>query len=891
MTANFRSFRIITALAILSVLIAACSTKKNTFTRRIYHNLTAHYNPWWNGNEALKQGVFELSKQAKDNYITILPVYNYGSQAVAQTINPNMDRAIEKASKVIQKHSMYFDNKEYVKWVIESYMMIGKANYYKQDFNAARRAFQYVADRYAYDSYYKYQALLWSARTFHKLRQYEKAITIFDQLDTDSKTILLPWSVRKMMPLAWADMYIEQGKYKEAREKIEAGLPLQTNPKLKTRLNYILGQLYQHEGKDSEATEYYTLALKGTPNFEMAFNARINLARVYDAGRSDRKLIVNELEKMLKEVRNRDFQDQIYYALADIAFKEKNDTLGVSYLRKSVAASVQNDFQKSTSALRLADIYFKNQQYSYAQLYYDTTLSYLPKEFPNYDKISERTEIVTRLVQNLQTVQVEDSLQNLAGMSEAERFAVIDKAIAAYIQREEEAKAREEEERLAMEAGIALGGKRLTDQEGQTSVGGGGWYFYNPSAIGMGYSEFTRKWGRRRLEDNWRLSNKRVMNWDQLAETGEGAESDTTAGKGTATSDLRSRDAYLVNLPLTPEKIEISNQQIATALFNAGIIYLEELFDPMEAEKTFETLIARFPADSNVLQAHYHLYRISRDQGDSVQMLAHQNDIINQFPESDYAKILIDPDYKAELEAMSNRVRTMYDETYRAFESGLYRTVIIYSNDALNNYPEHDLAPQFAYLKALALGKTFNPDTMKVELAQLIRNYPGASVIPYANMLIGPSATINNTNAATGDPEKEGEPAGTNLPVDISMYSFDPQTSHFYVLIVDGKAVNVYGTKVRMTDFNSKNYLPKGLQVNSVVMDENRQMITVSTFDNGEDALKYFDHISSDAYIFSGMPEGTYEQFIISSTNYPIFFREKKTPPYLRFFQQNYQKK
>ncbi len=893
LTAYFRTFRLFLLLAFVSVLITACSTKKNTFTRRVYHNLTAHYNPWWNGNESLKQGVFELSKQAKDNYITVLPVYNYGSQNVAQTINPNMDRAIEKASKVIQKHSMYFDNREYVKWVIESYMMIGKANYYKQDFNAARRAFQFVADRYAYDPYYKYQALLWSARTFHKLQQYEKAITLFDQIDTDSKTTLLPWSVRKAFPLAWADMYIAQGKFKEAREKIEAGLPLQSNPKLKTRLNFILGQIYQLEGNDSQATEYFTLALKGTPSFEMAFNARINLARVYDAGRSDRKLIVNELEKMLKEVKNRDFQDQIYYALADIAFKEKNDTLGLSYLRKSVAASVQNDFQKSTSALRLADIYFKDQQYSFAQVYYDTALSYLPKEYPNYQKISERTEIVTRLVQNLQIVQVEDSLQNLAGMPEAERFAVIDKAIAQYIQREEEAKAREEEERLAMEAGIALGGKRLTDMEGQTTVGGGGWYFYNPSAIGMGYSEFTRKWGRRRLEDNWRLSNKRVMNWDQIAETGAGADGDTTAGaKGSVASDLRSREAYLVNLPLTPEKIAVSNQQIATALFNAGIIYLEELFDPAEAEKTFETLISRFPSDSSVLQAHYHLYRINRDQGDSAQMLAHQNEIIRQYPESDYAKILLDPGYKAELEAISNRVRTMYDETYGAFESGLYRTVIIYSNDALNNYPDHELAPRFAYLKALAVGKTFNADTMKIELAQLVRKYPGSSVIPYANLLIGPSGTSAGTNnSASGDMPKEGKTGDANTPVDISMYSFDPQTSHFYVLIVDSKAVNVYGTKVRITDFNSKNYLPKNLQVNSVVVDENRQMITVSTFDNSEDVMKYFSHVSGDGYIFSGMPDGSYEQFVISSTNYPIFFREKKTPPYLRFFEQNYQNK
>ncbi len=884
LAAYYRLIRTITLLAILSVVVSACSTKKNTFTRRVYHNLNAHYNAYWNGNESLKEGIFEISKSAKDNYISVLPIYNYGSENVAQTINPNMDRAIEKASKVIQRHSMYFNDKEYVKWVMYSYMMIGKANFYKQDYNAARRAFEFVTAKYPNESV-KYDAILWTGRTFHKMKQYEKAMALFDQLTDESKTVLLPWSVRKALPIAYADMYIEQGKYAQARDKIEAGMPLQSGSKFKTRLNFILGQIYQLEGKDSQATEYYTLAIKGTPSFEMAFNSRINLARVYDAGRSDRNAIVKVLQKMLKEERNEDFQDQIYFALADIALKQKNDTLGIKYLRKSVATSVNNDFQKSASSLKLADIYFKNQQYAFAQLYYDTALNYLPKEFPDYDKISSRTEIITRLVENLNIIHVEDSLQNLANMPEKERMAIIDKAIAEFVKREEEAAQKAEEERLAMEAGIALGGKRVSDMEGQTDIGGGGWYFYNPAAIGMGFSEFTRKWGRRRLEDNWRLSNKRVVNWDQLADETLEGDSLSVDGKGRGGSvDYRSPQTYLAALPTTPEKMEQSNQLIAGALFNSGIIYLEELYDMPEAEETFTELVNRFPEDSSCLQAHYHLYRINRDQGDSSEMMAHQNLIISKYPDSDYAKILIDPDYKAELEAASNRVKTLYEETYQAFRDELYRTVVIYSNDAINNYAGHELIPQFAYLRALAIGKTVNTDTMKVELAQLVQNYPTSSVAPYANILLGKQTRTD----IAGNPIIEDVDKQAGTPVDISMYSLDPAASHFYVIIVDGTTVNVNGAKVRINDFNSKNYNLKNLQVNSVVMEGNKQMITVSSFTNSEDAMKFFKHISSDSYIFSGMAEGSYDQFVISATNYPIFFREKKVPPYLHFFEKNY---
>lgn len=884
MAANYRLIRNIILLTVVSALLAACSTKKNTFTRRVYHNLVAHYNPYWNGNESLKEGVNELTKQAKDNYIAVLPVYNYGTQSNATAVNANMDRAIEKASKVIQKHSMYFNDKEHVKWVIYSYIMIGKANFFKQDFNAARRAFDFVVQRYP-DDPNKYEAMLWSGRSYYKLKQYEKAVATFDQINEASKTTLLPWKVRKGLPMAYADMYIAQGKYAQAREQLEAGLPLQSGSKFKTRLYYILGQIYQLEGKDSQATEYFTLAIKGTPSFEMAFNARINLARVYDAGRSDRKMIVNELNKMLKDVKNQDFQDQIYFALADIALKEKNDTLGINYLRKSVASSINNDFQKSTSALRLADLYFNKQQYTFAQLYYDTALNYLPKEFPDYEKLSARTEIIARLVENLHVIQVEDSLQNLANMPESERLKIIDEAIARYIKKEEEEKRKAEEERLAMEAGIALGGKKVSDMEGQTTVSGGGWYFYNPSAIGMGYSEFTRKWGRRRLEDNWRLSNKRVVNWDQLAEEGADADSLATDGKSKGgNSDLKNRATYLAGLPNTPEKIESSNIVIGQAMFNAGMIYLEELNDMPKAEETFSNLITRFPADSNALQANYHLYRINRDQGDSAQMTAYKNEIIRSYPESDYAKILIDPDYKAELEAANNRVKTLYEETYQAFKSELYRTVIIYSNDAITNYAGNELIPQFEYLRALALGKTINQDTMKVELASLVKNYPTSSVAPYATMLIGnqPKQVAGEGKAA------EGEEKGIEAPMNLSIYSLDKAASHFYVLILDGEGVNVYGAKVRINDFNSKNYGLKNLQVNSVILEGNKQMITVSSFSNSDDAMVYYNHISSDSYIFSGISEGTFDQFIISSSNYPVFFKDKKVPTYQFFFEQNY---
>ncbi|GAB1405876.1 hypothetical protein MASR1M74_30580 [Lentimicrobium sp.] len=826
-----------------------------------------------------------MEKQVKDNYNSILYINNYGTEKNAQALNPNMDRAIEKASKVIQKHSMVFDKQEQVKWIMYSYLLIGKANFYKQDYNAARRAFDFVERTYNYHPI-KYEARLWLAKTYIQQKLYEKAIAIFETLQNDAKTTLLPWKVRQEIPLVMADMHIARENYKLAREEIIKAQELNKNKKLNTRLNYILAQLYQKEGRDNTASQYFAKVLKSPASFEMAFNARINLARVYNVNSGNRQMIVKELEKMLKDNKNNDFQDQIYFALADIALKSKNDTLGIRNLRKSVATSVSNDYQKAISSLRLAELYYQRKEYRPAQAYYDTALMSIPSDFPNSDEITARTEILTRLVDNLQTVYVQDSLQHLAAMPEAERLAIIDAAIEEYTRKEEEAKRREEEMRLADQAGAGImGGRQMVDPtRGTTSVGGGGWYFYNPAAISMGYSEFTRKWGRRKLEDNWRLSNKRQVNFD-MSEPGT-ATADSTRGKDTKGSDLKSRETYLADLPLTPESMEASNALIAGALFEGGIIYLEELFDKPKAAELFTAMLNRFPDNENALRSSYHLYRIYRDQGDSVNMELYKNKIINGYPDSDYARILTDPTYNAQLLAIQNRVQSLYEETYLAFERRQYRTAILYSNEAINNYPEAPLIPRFAFLRAVSLGKTLTQDTMKVELKQLIKNYPDSPVTEFARIIVG-----NDAKGTTASMGNEAEPGSDSLTkaLDFSMYKFNPLATHFYVLIVDGNQVNVYGIKVRITDFNTKNYSTENLQVNSVLLDDKRQMITVSSFNELNKAMRYFNGIKDDSYIFSGMPAGGYDQFLISAENYPGFFKEKNTAAYQQFFKKNYQ--
>ena len=373
-------------------LMVSCSTKKNTFTRRFYHNLTAHYNMFWNGRESYREGLVQLDKSKKENYNKILPVYYYGTEQNAQALNSYMDKAIEKASLNVQRHSMVFNRKEYVRWIDDSYLLIGLSYFYKQEYNKARRTFDFVLSEYRKKTI-RYEAALWLAKSFLELKKYKRAQSTLDNLDNEiSKNEDVPKSVIQALPLVRADLMIKQEKYIQATEPLRDALFLRQPKLMDARARFILGQIYQKEGEFYKASDYYKQVIKKNPPYEMAFNAAINMATSYDTiyGESS-KPIVKNLTKMLKEDKNIELRDQIYYALADVSFKDGEDSLGVEYLASSVKWSVSNDFQKATSALKLGDIYFFRPDYALAQAYYDTAVPALPEKFPNSEEIKKKT--------------------------------------------------------------------------------------------------------------------------------------------------------------------------------------------------------------------------------------------------------------------------------------------------------------------------------------------------------------------------------------------------------------------------------------------------------------------------------------------------------------------
>ncbi len=418
---------------ILLVSLFSCSTKKNTFTRRLYHNITSRYNVYFNGKESLNEGSIQLVKGAKDNFTKVLPVFNFGTKQEAQQLNPEMDRAIQKASIAIQKHSMPFDGTEKVKWIDDSYLMIGKAYFYKQEYFSARRTFNFVIQEYGYNDI-KYNSMIWLALTYNQTGEFEKTEPLLNLITADVSKGVVPYDIVKILPQVYADLYIRQEYYDRAVDFLVEGIFYNPKRDLKTRMMFILGQIFQQSGDLYRASEWYNKVIKRNPEYDMAFQAKINLAKSYDTNSGDRKQVTKILTKMLKDEKNKDYKDQIYFALADVAMRDRDTVMGIEYFRLSVSSSVNNNYQLATSALTLADLYFEIPSYENAQAYYDTAMMALPKDYPNYDDIDRKTKILTDLVESLIIIQHEDSLQSLVNMSETERNSVIDNIIAAYVE-------------------------------------------------------------------------------------------------------------------------------------------------------------------------------------------------------------------------------------------------------------------------------------------------------------------------------------------------------------------------------------------------------------------------------------------------------------------------
>ena len=851
-------------------LFSSCSQKKNTFTSRTFHNLSAHYNGLYWANVSLEEGIVNIEKAHVDDYSKILPVFKYADDKAAKANYPQFDRAIEKTNKVIQYHSMLIKGKEYNRWIDENYMTLGKSHFYKRDYYAAVTVFEFVLKVFP-NNPAKYDAFLWLVRAYNQMNSVIKTGPILDLLKHDKK---LPRRLLDDYQAVLSDYYLRTEQYKKAEEALLKAVLVTRKKTVRGRYLYILAQLYEEEGNLKKATEYYSKSAKLHPSYEMEFSARLAKARTFHVDKgADTKELKKELNKMLRDEKNKEYLDQIYYALGDIAARENDIPSALGYFKSSAQNSMTNTRQKGVSFLRIADIYFDRKEYQPAQAYYDSTIAFLPKDFKNYDQIKNKKESLTEMIKNLNIILHEDSLQKIAMMDTAGINKMIDEMIAQQI-KDEEKKKLEQETKVQTSANTSI---QNENNQWENTPNAGLWYFYNKTTAGFGVSEFFKKWGNRPSEDNWRRRNKEVIMAEQVTDT---AKSDTSVeGK---IADNKTRNYYLKNLPFTADKKIKSNAKIVDAYYNLGGIYKEDLQDNIKAAETFIDLLDRYPNNKYVLNLYYQLYRIYLGLNNNERANYYKNKILTEHPDSEYAKIINNPDYQKALRASKDEIEKYYTETYSSYYDGKYGEVIAMANKADSFYSSSSLMPKFALLRAFSIGKTSGAASYEKALQGIIAKYPKDDAKAKAQELLDHLKKLQTPPADTI--------ALKDTVTYKSPYTFKDSTEHQCIIIFSSNEVNIDDFKNRVSDFNAEYFRASALNVNNLLLDLEHPLVSINSFFSSSKAKDYYDLINQNRNIFSGVPHKDYHVFPISLENFAIFYSNKNIEEYKKFFQEHYLK-
>jgi len=829
----------------------SCSRKKNSFTRRAYHNTTARYNGYFNAREIKRENVATLYAEHKDDYSEIIPLFVYPSEEKAKSMYPDMDKIIEKCSEVIHRHSMYIKKKEHNRWIDDCYLLMGQARFYKQEFFVGEEIFIYVAKTFKQDPS-KYEGLMWLIRTYMEVGEMKKAESYLDIIDQEG----IPKQYSSEYHALYADYYIRKNNYDEAINKLSKALETTRSKAERRRFNYVLAQLWLKKKEYGQASELFTKVIKLKPEYSMMFHAKINRALSYDVGGEDNKAIKKMLTKMVKDSKNAEYLDQIYYALADIAFKENDEPLGINYLQKSAASSTSNIKQKALSYLRLGELFYEKPQYVLAQSYYDSCLTALPKDYKEYDKIFERNRALTNLVTNIKVVEEQDSLLRMSSDEEYRK-----KVIKELVQKAlDEEKAKQEANNTPVaNSGIII----------PTKTTKGGWYFYNKATLGFGFTDFKKKWGDRILEDNWRRKDKQF-----IATFGEEEEViDSSSTDSVVVNEKTNPDYYLQFIPSSSEDIIASHNKIIEALYALGNIYREDFQNYPKATHSFQELVARYDTSHYKLPSWYNLYRISLLTLDDDMKTKYRTLILNNYPESEYARIIQDPTYNKVTRENRKRVDNYYSRVFELYSDKYYSKVLIRCTKAKAIFADNHIQDKFDFLAAMSIGHTNTIDSFKIALENVVKGYPDSDVSKESKRILD---LIKKDPNALSTQKK-------------SPYEHEPTDDFVFVVVVPTSDNKTPKYKIAISDFNQKYYSASKFEpIKSILLDKDKQIITIKKFKGIDSGIDYYKSFILNKDNLKELNEKKYNYFLISEKNFIHFYSDKNVNAYLNFFRKHF---
>jgi hypothetical protein len=883
--------------SVITVLVA-CSTEKNTFINRVYHGTTARYNGLFNARELVRQGLVNYRDNYREDYYEILPIELLPNEEDVVDFYPIVDTAISKCKKVISKHSMPTASKpsrkktEHANWVDQNWIMIGKANYIRRDYQQAFKNFEYIRKFYT-DRPSTYTGQLWMAKTQIELGEITEAGRTLQKLelryenakaeekekkskskskiirkkrsskdDDEDKAPELPKHFQFEMAKTKAKLALEKDNKEEAIKQLKTALKEARKKEDKARLSFIIGQLLQ-EQNDPSARKYYTQSIKKNAPFEMSFHAQINRAVVSDL---DDDEMIKELKKMAKEQRYLEFRDQIYFAMAKVELGRNDIAQAKQYLTKSVFYSLDNPRQKGVSYEKLGDLSFNEKNYVFAQKYYDSSAQVIPDTYVNAETIRSKANNLAKLVENIDLIAFEDSVQKIALMDQKSREKFL-KDVVKQLKKEEELKKQRQAERAEQM-------RELQQSYAQQNSGRGNkWYFSNVKAMQEGQEEFRKVWGQRENEDNWRYSNIPAEPTFAEDEFNDSIPEDSLISETNETSieELTPED-LMADIPLTDSAMEASNKRLLEALYSSGMIYKDQLNEKEMGAHQFQRVVDHGVENKHNVLSAFQLYKIYENSNSS-KANTNKQYILNNYPNSDYANYLRDPEYFVKKKERDALALKEYLRSVERYERGLYYPIIVKADDVIDSEPDNIFRKEYFLLKAMAMGQLNSDKSSLIPvLEQVIEEYPETDVAIRAQEML--------------DLIKDGVPEFK--PFDFTstdMYEFGT-SDKYSVLIYLKDDIDQNKSLRSISNFNREFFSRSRLNSSAKIFSDSLTFVEVSDFESIQKAKDYIRDYKKTRKHLDELRNN--EILFISSKNFKTLMKKSALEEYEQFFSNNY---
>lgn len=911
---NAKYFSILVA-ALGLMTIAACSTQKNTAKSRWWHAFNARYNTYYNGAQAYIEGSLEKEQGNRDNFTEMIPLYTVGNKNSRELGKSNFDRAIEKCQKAIKLHSIkrkpvwtknrrktekdleWLGRKEYNPFLWKAWLLMGRSQFNKGDFDEAASTFSYMSRLYQTQPAIYGKARAWLAKCYLEEGWIYDAEDVIRNMQRDS----IHWQARKEWDNTYASYYIHTGDYAKAIPYLRKVIKHEMRSKQRAREWYLMGQLHSALGNKAEAMKAYKRVIRQNPPYEVEFNARIAMTEVMSGNQS--KKMIKRLRRMASSDKNKDYLDQVYYAIGNIYLTQKDTLNAIIAYEKGNSGSTRNGIEKGVLLLKLGGLYWERERYSDAQRCYGEAIGLLDKERKDYEELSRRSKVLDELVPYTDAVHLQDSLQALAKMGEKERNEAIDRVI-----EELKKKEKEEQDRLAEQnaqnviaqnggnAGNTGNANRQNQRPGNKSSV---WYFYNQMAVNQGKAEFQKIWGKRENVDNWQRVNKTVVAFDTPQEMTEEqldsiARAEALADSleqvaDSAQNDPHKREYYLKQIPFTEEQVQASNLIIMDGLYNSGVIFKDKLDNLPLSEKALRRITDSYPEYENMADVFYHLFLLYSRMGEPQTAETYVEKLRQSYPESPWTTLLTDP-YFAENAKFGEHIEdSIYAATYDAFKADRLQEVAANLKISETRFPLGANRDKFIFIGGL--GKLNNGDAegCVTDMNTLVEKFPQSELSNLAGMIVNGVKAGRRIYGGKFDMSNVWERrTETMAPADSTAektLSNERNTDFLFIFAYSPDSVDENRLLYELAKYNFTSYMVRNFDIVIEPMEGINRM-TVSGFRNYDEALQYARQLYKQQNIIRQAAHS--RTIIISKTNLPLLGTKYSYDDYDKFYNKHF---